>query len=588
MTRILVVRGTRRSVLQGAMGLVVSGFPGQGRMAATPQGRDPVDWSPLEQCLGPRLREVTSPLEACAGSGGTGAEELFELLRNPYFIAEEPSLTQTLAWQGAWKCEASMRVAIASDARDVAAAVAFSRETGVPLVVKGGGHSYFGNSNRAKSLLIWTRAMREIEVHDSFTPRGCPSDMACPAVSVGAGAIWGEVYQAVAVQSGRYVQGGGCLTVGVAGFVQGGGFSSFSKKFGTGASNLLEAEVVTADGAIRIANAATNSDLFFALRGGGGGTFGIVTRMTLRTHELPERVGSIRMRIRARNDRAWRSLVQEVLDFYRQHLLNSSWGEQISFEPGRVLTVGMLCHGLSQDAVSEIWAPFKAFVDVSPDDLAWELQPEVLSAPGRDFWNAEALRAIPGLIASDDRPGAPPGNIYWKANAAEVGQTLYAYQSMWLSTRLLNEGSRHELGDALVAASSHWPVSLHFNKGLAGAEPDVLTEFAKTSSNPDVADAFALLICAAHGQPAWPGIPGHEPETGTGNAQARLVSLAMQQIRPLDPLAGAYPSEADYFDADWQHRYWGANYRRLQAVKRAVDPSDLFNGHHTVSTGATA
>jgi FAD/FMN-containing dehydrogenase len=71
-------------------------------------------------------------------------------------------------------------------------------------------------------------------------------------------AIWLHVYDAVTTMAGRYVQGGGCTTVGVAGLVQSGGFGSFSKNYGTAAASLLEAEVVTADGAVRIANACTN------------------------------------------------------------------------------------------------------------------------------------------------------------------------------------------------------------------------------------------------------------------------------------------------------------------------------------------
>ena len=76
---------------------------------------------------------------------------------------------------------------------------------------------------------------------------------------VGAGAIWMHAYNAVTTKGGRYVQGGGCGTVGVAGLVLGGGFGSYSKSYGTAAASLLEAEVVTADGMVRIANACTQS-----------------------------------------------------------------------------------------------------------------------------------------------------------------------------------------------------------------------------------------------------------------------------------------------------------------------------------------
>ena len=98
-----------------------------------------------------------------------------------------------------------------------------------------------------------------------------------------------QAYDAVTTQGGRYVQGGGCLTVGLAGLVQSGGFGSYSKRYGLAAGSLLEAEVVTADGKIRIANACTNADLFWALKGGGGGTFGVVSRDDA-AHARPARV----------------------------------------------------------------------------------------------------------------------------------------------------------------------------------------------------------------------------------------------------------------------------------------------------------
>src|SRR5207249_1360637 len=125
------------------------------------------------------------------------------------------------------------------------------------LVVKGGGHSYQGTSSAADSLLVWTRAMNRITLDDGFVAQGrAGKEPPQPAVTVEAGAIWMQVYDAVTTRAGRYVQGGGCTTVGVAGLIQSGGFGSFSKAYGLAAAGLLEAEVVTADGMARTVNAA--------------------------------------------------------------------------------------------------------------------------------------------------------------------------------------------------------------------------------------------------------------------------------------------------------------------------------------------
>src|SRR6185437_4253820 len=138
----------------------------------------------------------------------------------------------------------------------------------------------------------------------AFTPAGSTA-APVPAVSCGAGAMWMHAYRRVTVEGGRYVQGGGCTTVGVAGLVQGGGFGSYSKGFGLAAASLLQAEVVTADGHIRTVNANHDPDLFWALKGGGGGTFGVVTKLTLRTHDLPESFGAVNWTVRASSDAAF-------------------------------------------------------------------------------------------------------------------------------------------------------------------------------------------------------------------------------------------------------------------------------------------
>jgi FAD/FMN-containing dehydrogenase len=100
--------------------------------------------------------------------------------------------------------------------------------------------------------------------------------------------------------------------VGLAGLVQSGGLGSFSKHYGTAAGSLLQAEVVTADGAIRIANACTNPDLFWALKRGGGGSFGVVSKLTLRLHELPEFFSPLNFTVKAASDYAYQRLIPPV------------------------------------------------------------------------------------------------------------------------------------------------------------------------------------------------------------------------------------------------------------------------------------
>jgi FAD/FMN-containing dehydrogenase len=246
-------------------------------------------WDRLNREVEGRLIKVRSPLAACVGgSFDSACAQTFKELKNPYYLGDEVGLTQSLGWVGAWTSRPSVYAVAAKTTEDVVAAVNFARTNNLRLVVKGGGHSYQGTSNAADSLLIWTRHMNAIVLHDAFVGAGCEGRTEPqPAVSVEAGAIWGHVYNEVTTKAGRYVQGGGCLTVGVAGIILGGGFGSFSKAYGLAGASLLEADVVTADGEIRIANACSNPDLFWALKGGGGG-FGVVTRVTVRTHPLPE------------------------------------------------------------------------------------------------------------------------------------------------------------------------------------------------------------------------------------------------------------------------------------------------------------
>ena len=201
--------------------------------------------------------------------------------------------------------------------------------------------------------------MNSVTLHDAFIGTECEGRHGPEqAVTVEAGAIWGPLCDTVTTKGGSYVQGGGCMTVGVAGLIQSGGFGSFSKAYGMAAASLLEAEIVTADGAVRIANACTNPDLFWAIKGGGGGSLGVVTRLTLRTHSLPEFFGVVLTTIKATSDAAFRRLIGEIVSFYSGNLLNPHWGERIVFRPGNVLAIAMVFQGLDQQRAETIRRPF--------------------------------------------------------------------------------------------------------------------------------------------------------------------------------------------------------------------------------------
>ncbi len=544
------------------------------------------EWEALNADVVGNLIKVESPLVACAAApASAGCAELFKELKNPYYIGDHVALTQTTGWIDAWTNAPSVYAVAAHRTADVVAAVNFAREHNLRLVVKGGGHSYFGASNAADSLLVWTRPMQQVALHDAFVPSGCAASAAQPAVSVGAGSIWLRTYNAVTTRGGRYVQGGGCATVGVAGLVQGGGFGSFSKNFGTGAASLLEAEVVTADGTARIVNACTNPDLFWAIKGAGN-SFGVITRLTLRTHDLPDFFGGAALTIQAASDAAFRRLIGRFVGFYAESLFNPYWGEQAAFLPNNTLGIAMVFQGLDQAEAERTWRPFLDWVSASPSDYSFVSWPSFLALRARHFWDPALLTAVPGIALPDDRPGAPKSNVFWSGNLHETGWFLDNYESAWMPARHLKPDQQPHLADALFAASRHWRTAFHFNKGLAGGTAEAIASARDTCMNPDVLDAFALAISANGDAPAFPGVPGHEPDLAGGRARANLVHQAMAEMRKLAPNAGCYVSEAGYFDENWQDQYWGPNYPRLLAIKQKYDPDGLFVVHHGVGSEA--
>lgn len=545
---------------------------------------DAASWAQLNVAVGGNLIAVQSPFAVCATDpGNTPCADATANSGNPFYLGDQPRGTQVSGWLDAWMPASSVYAVKARSTSDVAAAVNFARDNRLRLVVKGAGHSYQGTSNAADSLLIWTRAINKVTLRDAFVPQGCAGIIApCPAVTAEAGAVWIDLYHAVTGEAGRFVQGGGCTDVGVAGLVQSGGFGSFSKAFCTAAAGLLEAEIVTADGAVRIANACTNPDLFWAIKGGGGGSWGVVTRLTLRTHDLPAFFGGVWGTIEAQSDDAFRRLIARFLGFYADNLFNPHWGEQAGIGPDNTLKMSMVCQGLDNEQARAVWQPLFDWVKAPGQDLSLGASHGAGAIPARHFWDV----AGNGFMIADRRPGAPDYHGWWRGDGDQVGMFLHGYDSLWLPASLLGEAERQRLADALFAASRHKKVGLHFNKGLAGAPGAAIAAARDTATNPSMTDAFALAIVAGAEGPRYPGLALSALDVPAARKDARAIGLAAAELLRIAPDAGSYVAESSYFQPSWQDAFWGPNYPRLLAIKEKYDPDGLFFVHHGVGSEA--
>ncbi|MFC6839866.1 FAD-binding protein [Xanthomonas theicola] len=542
---------------------------------ATPDWPVADEWRTLSRAVGGRLAPVIVP--------DVTDPAVTKLMENPFYVSDQPGLTQSSGWLDAWRSAPSRYVVKAESAADVAAAVRFARSHGVRLVVRGGGHSYFGASSAPDSLMIWTRPMNHVRLHDAFVSAGTDTPPV-HAVSLGAGCLWMDAYKAVTVEGGRYVQGGGCTTVGVAGLVQGGGFGSFSKGFGTVASGLLEAEIVTADGEVRVVNAVRHPDLFWAIKGGGGGTFGVVTRLTLKTHDLPELFGGAKVAIRANSDAAYRRLLARFVAHYQAKLCNPHWGEQARATRSNTLEIDMLFQGLTLEEANAAWRPLMDFVRANSDDYEETDPLRVIPVPARRYWDADWLASnLPAdTISRDTRLAASPGAYWWHGDGEQVGAYWLGYQSTWLPASLLDAGNQDGLAEAWFAASRHWSVAFHFNKGLAGAPPEAIAASRDTATNPQMLSAFALAIIASSTDAAYPGQP--LPVDKDARSRAAAIASAIRELRKVAPDAGTYVNECDFHQENWRQAFWGAHAARLEAIKRRYDDQHLFTVHHGIGS----
>lgn len=184
------------------------------------------------------------------------------------------------------QCELGAYIQYAVDARgaaDYQRTIEFTRSHNIRLVIRNTGHDYLGKSTGAGTVAVWTHHLKDIEILDYHSRRYIGK-----AIKIGAGVQTFEANEA-AHAHGLAIIAGSCPSIGLAGaFTQGGGHGQLSSKYGLAADQVLAWEVVTAAGEHLAVTPENNADLYWALSGGGGGTYAVVLSVTSKAYPEPK------------------------------------------------------------------------------------------------------------------------------------------------------------------------------------------------------------------------------------------------------------------------------------------------------------
>ena len=449
------------------------------------------------------------------------------------------------------------RTAAAGGGADVASALRFAQAHNLRLVVKASGHDMQGRSTGADALLVWLSALDAVVVHaDGF--RACAGDTATAAVTAQPGATAGALQAALG--DTYVVVTGSARTVSAAGgHALGGGHSFASPAYGLAADNLLAAQVALANGSIVTASACSHADLFWALRGGGGSSVGIVLNATYRLHPNPPAgVTGMELGVELKQGVVSADLLLQLLFSSSPALLDPArsaggvWGGYWFLTPGPsgpASFAALLVFNGSQ-AMAE--GSIASVIEALAGDPAQFVVATLAFAP---YANMNAFHE-----AIDPPPGETTGS--WSV----WGSRLLPAAAVTDAARLANVSA------ALATAAQYVRVLGHLVAGGAVAAAD------------PTGAATALT-------PAWRTAVGHLLIQTDFAANASVVdvqgvfsavSYLTGFLRVALPDSGAYFNEADYLEPQWQQTFWGANYPRLQRVKAAYDPLGRFSCWHCV------
>ena len=411
---------------------------------------------------------------------------------------------------------------------DVSKAFRFSTETGVKLSIKNSGHDYLSRSSLKGSLALWVRNLRNLSRDINFVPEGCGSSTPpYDTITTGAGINFDEVYKFADEQNVTFI-GGYANTIGVSGgWVQGGGHSDLSPVYGLGVDNVVQFKIVTPDSILRIANSCQNEDLFWALRGGGGGTFGLVLESTHRVQpELNLAVASINFTQTESNALPFlQILVDSAVAWAKQ-----GWGGHLGSH--NLISVNPL---LSLSEAKE------SFENVSAYSLSQKGTSVIEVLTWYEFYQK-----------------------YVVANQVPVGQ------GRLLTTRLIPTTLFEQPeGRVQIMAFLKHLLSLGISPYIPHVAPFL---YNYTEGSTSATPAWRNSLWELGSSVAWTWNSTVEEK----RANVALLSNLTAMSEALAPDSGTYMNEANPFTMDWQGAFWGENYPRLLSIKRKYDPDGLL------------
>ncbi|KAF9631087.1 putative fad fmn-containing isoamyl alcohol oxidase protein [Lasiodiplodia theobromae] len=416
-----------------------------------------------------------------------------------------------------------------SSADDAIAGIRFATDKNVRLVIRNTGHDYLGKSTGAGSLGLWMHHLKDIEIIDYSD-----AHYTGKAIKIGAGVQAGQAADAADAQ-GLVTIGGNSPTVGIAGgYSQGGGHTPLASKYGMAADQVLEWEVVDGLGNVHIANRQNNTDLYWAMSGGGGSTYGVALAMTAKLYEdIP--VSGANISFASANitaDSFWNAI--------------EKWSEVIS----PLLDKGIVANSYAMNtsfAIAPITAP-----GITADELSSLLQPYLSHLDSLGIQYQHSVVQFPGYLAQHDAMTPVQG----------VGTTQ---GGSWIIPRAVVRERNDELTAAFrsVANDGGIVVNLHLrpSKEVAG---DVDNAVLPAWRDADMASVIATL---------WNFTA---PWSEMVADQEKITNKYVPMFSSLAPESGTYMNEADYNQPDWQTAFYGANYDRLRSVKAKYDPHDIF------------